>query len=88
MLLSFNLFSKDTLCRDSLNYNRIDSTLISYGKQQSTANKITAISIIAVVGGTALGIASTPLLLAGSLCDLATLIITSKANRKLSKHKK
>lgn len=66
----------------------IDSTLNMYGKGQTLANHISLVSVVCVVGGTVLGVAATPLLIATSLCDLATIVISNRYNRKLSKHRK
>jgi hypothetical protein len=75
---------------DSTKYrlDTIDSTLQMYGKGQTLANHVSLVSVVCVVGGTALGIAATPLLIVTSLCDLTTILVSSRANRKLSKHRK
>ena len=72
--------------QDSVRLNKIDSTLREYGHQQTIANKISVISILTVVGGSIIGIPTLPLLISTSMCDLATLIVSSKANKQLSKH--
>jgi len=69
---------------EQIRFDRIDSTLHEYGKQQTVANKITVVSILFVVGGTVIGVPTMPLLVATSMCDLATLIVSSKANKRLS----
>ena len=71
---------------DTLRLQRIDSTLREYGRQQTIANKITLVEIGAIVAGTIAGI--NPVLLVGinTACDMATLIISSKSNKKLAKH--
>ena len=83
MCLSLNVYSQS----DSLRLNSIDSTLRTYGKQQSIANKITIVSIATIGAGTILGIPAAPLLVVNTAADLVTILITSKSNRKLAKHK-
>ncbi len=82
-LIGFNSFSQDTLTR---RMDNIDSTMRTYGKQQSVANKITIVSIATITVGTILGVPATPLLIVNTVGDLITILITSKSNRKLSKH--
>lgn len=72
---------------DSLRINQIDSTLRVYGKQQTIANKITIVSIATIGIGTILGIPAGPLLIVNTIADLTTILISSKSNKKLSKHK-
>ena len=72
---------------DSLRINQIDSTLRVYGKQQTIANKITIVSIATIGIGTILGIPAGPLLVVNTIADLTTILISSKSNKKLSKHK-
>ena len=76
----------DSVNLDSLNYKveHIHAELTTYGKGQALANKISAISVIAVLGGTLAGIPAAPLLVFTSLCDLTTILISNKANKKLS----
>lgn len=71
---------------DSLNYKveHIHAELTTYGKGQALANKISAVSVIAVLGGTLAGIPAAPLLVFTSLCDLTTILISNRANKKLS----
>lgn len=71
---------------DSVNIKieHIHEELTTYGKGQALANKISAISVIAVLGGTLAGIPAAPLLVFTSLCDLTTILISNKANKKLS----
>ena len=78
------LFSQ--IPNDSVRLERIDSTLREYGRQQTIANKITLVEIGAIVAGTIAGI--NPVILVGinTACDMATLIISSKSNKKLAKH--
>lgn len=71
---------------DSLRINEIDKTLREYGKQQTIANKITIVSIITIGVGTIIGIPAEPLLVINTLADLVTIMVSSKSNRKLSKH--
>jgi len=82
-LIGFNSFSQDTLTR---RMDNIDSTMRTYGKQQSIANKITIVSIATITVGTILGVPATPLLIVNTVGDLITILITSKSNRKLSQH--
>ena len=72
---------------DSIRLERIDSTLREYGRQQTLANKITLVEIGAIAIGTIAGI--NPVILVGinTACDLATLLFTSRANKKLAEHK-
>ena len=84
LLTGFNSFSQDTLTR---RMDNIDSTMRTYGKQQSIANKITIVSIATITIGTILGVPATPLLIVNTVGDLITILITSKSNKKLSKHK-
>jgi Na+/H+ antiporter NhaC len=83
LLITTNVYSQS----DSIRINQIDSTLRVYGKQQSTANKITIVSIATIGIGTMLGVPAVSLLVVNSVADLATLLITNKSNKKLSKHK-
>ena len=69
---------------NSLKIEHIHNELNVYGKSQNIANKISAISIVAVLGGTLLGLPAAPLLVATSMCDLATLVISNRANKKLA----
>lgn len=78
--------SAQTIQSDSVRLNKIDSTLRDYGRQQSIANKITLVSIVTIIGGTALGIPAAPLLIVNTIADLTTIIVSSKANKKLSKY--
>lgn len=84
LLTGLNSFSQDTLTR---RMDNIDSTMRTYGKQQSIANKITIVSIATITIGTILGVPATPLLIVNTVGDLITILITSKSNKKLSKHK-
>ena len=83
LLISLNGYSQS----DSLRLERIDSTLRTYGKQQSIANKITIVSIATITIGTIIGIPAEPLLIVNTAADLVTILITSKSNKKLAKHK-
>ena len=83
MCLSLNVYCQS----DSLRLNSIDSTLRTYGKQQSIANKITIVSIATIGIGTIIGIPAAPLLVVNTAADLITILITSKSNKKLAKHK-
>lgn len=68
--------------------NSIDTTLKGYGKQNVITDKITLGSIAIVIVGTALNAKPGPMLVANSLCSLAILTISYKADLNLSKHKK
>ena len=81
--ISLNVYPQS----DSLRLNTIDSTLREYGKQQTIANKITIVSIVTIGVGTILGIPAEPLLIVNTIADLTTLLVSSKSNRKLAKHK-
>ena len=83
LLLTLNVYSQS----DSTRLNSIDSTLREYGRQQTIANKITIISISSIVIGTIVGIPATPLLIINTACDFVTIIVSSKSNKKLAKHK-
>ena len=83
LLIPTLLFSQS----DSLRLNSIDSTLREYGKQQTIANKITIVSIVSIGVGTILGVPAAPLLIVNTVADLTTILITSKSNKRLSKHK-
>jgi Na+/H+ antiporter NhaC len=83
LVVTTNAYSQS----DSIRINQIDSTLRVYGKQQSAANKITIVSIATIGIGTILGVPAVPLLIVNTVADLTTLLITSKSNRKLSKHR-
>ena len=72
---------------DSLRLNSIDSTLRDYGKQQTIANKITIVSIVTIGVGTIIGIPAAPLLVVNTMADLVTILISSKSNKRLAKHK-
>lgn len=80
-----------TLCvnaQDTTLTNRvtnIEREMQTYGRDQRIANKISLVSIITVVGGSIIGVPTLPLLIGTAACDLATLIVSSKANKRLSK---
>jgi len=88
LLLISSLWAHFVNAQDSVRLNKIDSTLREYGHQQTIANKISIVSVSLVLGGTLIGIPAVPLLVGTSLCDLATIIVSSKANKNLSKHAK
>ena len=87
-LLWAHFVNAQTIQSDSIRLNQIDSTLRDYGKQQTIANKITLVSIVTIIGGTALGIPAAPLLIVNTIADLTTIIVSAKANKRLSKHAK
>lgn len=83
-----------TLCvnaqQDTTLTNRvtnIETEMQRYGRDQRIANRISLVSIVTVVGGSIIGIPTLPLLIGTSVCDLATLMVSSKANKRLSKSK-
>ena len=79
----------DTLSKaqeDSIKFDNIDKTLKMYGKDQTIANKISIVSVVSVEIGTIIGIPVTPLLLITSACDLTTILVSGKANKKLAKN--
>lgn len=92
VLLSFICHSQthiDTLIKqqeDSIKFDNIDKTLRMYGKDQTIANKISIVSVVSVVIGTIVGVPATPLLLITSVCDLTTILVSGKANKKLAKN--
>ena len=85
LMVGINAYSQDSLLTKRM--DNIDSTMRTYGKQQSVANKITIVSIASITIGTILGVPATPLLIVNTVGDLITILITSKSNKKLSKHK-
>jgi Na+/H+ antiporter NhaC len=86
LLLISLLWAHFVNAQDSVRLNKIDSTLREYGHQQTVANKISIVSVSLVLGGTLIRVPAIPLLVGTSLCDLATIIVSSKANKNLSKH--
>ena len=83
-----------TLCvnaqQDTTLTNRvtnIETEMQRYGRDQRIANRISLVSIVTVVGGSIIGIPTLPLLIGTSVCDLATLMVSSNANKRLSKSK-
>ena len=88
LLLSIKSFGQ--LKNDSINYrlDEVEKTLKGYGKQNVIADKITLVSIGVVGLGTIFNVKSTQMLVANSLCSLAILTISYKADLKLSKSKK
>ena len=86
LILGVSIQSQSQTKTDSLRINEIDITLREYGRQQTIANKITIVSIVTIGIGTILGIPAEPLLVVNTLADLSTILISSKSNRRLSKH--
>ena len=86
LILGVSIQSQSQTKSDSLRINEIDNTLREYGKQQTIANKITIVSIVTIGIGTILGIPAEPLLVINTLADLTTILISSKSNKRLSKH--
>jgi hypothetical protein len=72
---------------DSVRLDAIEQTLKSYGRQNVISDKVTMVSIGLVIGGAIFKVKSTPLLVTTSICSLANLIISYKADRRLSRHK-
>jgi len=66
--------------------DRIDSVLCTYGKQQSIANMVSIVSISVIGVCSIIGVPAEALIVVNMVADLTTIIITSKSNRKLSKH--
>ena len=87
ILLISLLWAHFVNAQDSVRLERIDSTLREYGRQQTIANKISIVSVSLVLGGTIVGAPAVPLLVGTSLCDLATILVSSKSNKRLAKHK-
>ena len=87
LILGVSIQSQSQTKTDSLRINEIDITLREYGRQQTIANKITIVSIVTIGIGTILGIPAEPLLVVNTLADLSTILISSKSNKRLSKHK-
>ena len=88
LLISFSSFSQ--VKNDSISYriDKIDETLKGYGKQNVITDKITLGSIAVVIVGSLCNMKPTPMLVTSSLCSLAILTISYKADLNLSKHKK
>ena len=72
---------------DSIRLDNIDNTLRNYGKQNVISDKLTLLSIGIVVVGSIFNMKPEPMLVATSLCSLANLAISWKADINLSKHK-
>ena len=91
LVISLNCFSQynDSIRIVTLEKQtyEINKALVIYGKQNVIANYITIVSFTTVIGGTILGAPTAKVLLVTGLCDLATLIITGRAARRLA-HKK
>ena len=89
ILLISIICSSQEIKKDSLDYklNDINTTLKAYGKQNVITDKITLGSIAIVIIGSAFNMKPTPMLVTSSLCSLAILTISYKADLKLSKHK-
>ena len=87
LLLISLLWAHFVNAQDSVRLERIDSTLREYGRQQTIANKITLVEIGSIAVGTIAGI--NPVILVGinTVCDLVTLLVSSKSNKRLAKHK-
>ena len=87
LLLALAIASSSYAQCDTNRLNKIEQTLTQYGKQSVITDRITAASIVLVIGGAIFNMKPTPLLITTSVCSLANLIISYKADRKLSKHK-
>lgn len=87
LILGVSIQSQSQTKTDSLRINEIDNTLREYGKQQTLSNKITIVSIATIGIGTILGIPAGTLLVVNTIADLTTILISSKSNKRLSKHK-
>jgi hypothetical protein len=85
LLVSISVYSQTQT--DSLRLEFIDETLREYGRQQSVANKITIVTIGVIGVGTLIGVPALPLLIVNTIGDLTMIIVTSRSNKKLSKHK-
>lgn len=72
---------------DSIRLENIDNTLKAYGRQNVVTDKITLVSIIIVIVGTAADMKTSHMLVATSLCSLTILGISWRADLRLSKHK-
>ena len=66
--------------------NNIDKQLQQYGKQSLIGDRILLTQIVFVVGGAALSIPATPLLIITSACELTNVLISKRADKKLSKY--
>jgi hypothetical protein len=86
ILLPILSYTQTPIKSDSLRINEIDKTLQEYGKQQTISNKITIVSVITIGIGTIIGIPAGPLLIVNTIADLTTILISSKSNKRLSKH--
>jgi hypothetical protein len=87
LLVPISVYSQTQTQTDSLRLEIIDETLREYGKQQSVANKITIVTIGVIGVGTLIGVPALPLLIVNTVGDLTMIIVTSRSNKKLSKHK-
>jgi hypothetical protein len=85
LLVSISVYSQTQT--DSLRLEVIDETLREYGKHQSVANKITIVTIGVIGVGTLIGVPALPLLIVNMVGDLTMIIVTSRSNKKLSKHR-
>ena len=87
-LISISCYSQ--IKNDSINYrlDEVEQTLKGYGKQNVITDKITLGSIAVVIVGSLCNMKPTPMLVTSSLCSLAILTISYKADLKLSKNKK
>ena len=85
-IISVQCFSQ--VENDSIRLNKIEQTLKGYGKQNVITDKITLGSIAIVIIGSLCNVKPTPMLVTSSLCSLAILTISYKADLKLSKNKK
>ena len=83
LIISFQCFSQ--IKNDTINdrLNKIDQTLKGYGKQNVITDKITLGSIAVVIVGSLCNMKPTPMLVTSSLCSLAILTISYKADLKL-----
>jgi hypothetical protein len=82
---------KDTIhisnIQDSIRIENIDSTLRTYGKQNLLADRIILIQFCVVITGALAGIPAIPLLIATSALNLSNVIISLRADKRLSKFK-
>jgi len=88
LIVSIQSFSQ--VKNDSINYrlDKVEQTLKGYGKQNVITDKITLGSIAVVIVGSVCNMKPTPMLVTSSLCSLAILTISYKADLKLSKSKR
>lgn len=72
---------------DSKRLDAVELQLQQYGKQNLTADQIMLIQIGVVGVGSISGVPAVPLLIVSSACNLVNVLLSKKADKKLSKYK-